>query len=579
MTAATSTAPPSDCMFRPTRRHEFLPVEGVGHRTAHRGRQLKPWQFLLAYTAFTAAAFQAPTFFFALSRLDVDSVDGWRTLATLAVLLALLMHALVGLPLLLSRRLAKLVALLLLPANALASYFAYSYGVVLSADMMGNVFRTSVQEAAALVEPVLLVWIGAFAVLPGWWLWQLRWAPDRRSERVAIWCCGLVGGGLFLYLNASSWLWLDRHMSRIGAMTPPWSYLINGGRFLLRERDAAQPLARLPDLVMPGRSAAPSDEATALRAATRRAVVLVIGESARAANFALYGYGRPTNPALRKLPVWVLPARACASYTTAALACMLSARGHAVSAHPPEETLPSYLHRHGVDVEWRTNNFGEPRMEVGTRLGKAELLDRCDRGDVQGPDDRALCQRPREGAFDDVLLLNLEHRIRASAGDQVLIVLHQAGSHGPAYHEKYPRDQEVFSPACKTVMPSRCPSGALVNAYDNSIRHTDRLLAELVGRLRRLGTWDATLIYVSDHGESLGEGGLYLHGTPAALAPDVQLDIPFLIWRSRSSHEGAGPRVLPGVFSHDHVFHTVLGALGLRSGAYRADLDVLRHEP
>ncbi|NBQ90113.1 MAG: DUF1705 domain-containing protein [Betaproteobacteria bacterium] len=400
---------------------------------------LQPWQFLLLYTAYTAAVFQWPTFAYAAAQLNLATVEGWRTLATLGVRL---------------------------------------------------------DEASALFHPALLGWVGVWALLPSWWVWRVQWTAHGRWVRVAHWALGFALAAAWLYLNASSWLWLDRHMSRIGSMTPPWSYVVNGVRFMQRERAASRPLALLQDLAAPAHAEA-----------GRRVVVLVIGESARAANFSLYGYARPTNPQLSRLPVEVLRARACASYTTAALACMLSHRGAKADDHPPEETLPAYLHRHGVDVEWRSNNFGEPRMTINSRLQKGDLLKRCDDPAARLSDlDQALCSLPRDGAFDGALLLGLEERIEASNSPRVLIVLHQAGSHGPAYFEKYPATLETFTPVCKSVNLGSCPSGTLLNAYDNSIVHTDALLAEITKRLGRLRGWSSTLIYVSDHGESLGDG-------------------------------------------------------------------------
>lgn len=554
---------------------------------------LQPWQFLLLYTAYTAVAFQWPTFAYAAAQLNLATVEGWRTLATLAVLLTLLMVLLLGLPLLVSRRVSKLLAVLLLVGNGVASYFVHTYQVVLNVDMMGNVFNTRVDEASALFHPSMLAWVGVLSGLPAWWVWRVEWAPHRRWVRVGHWALGVALAAAWLYLNAASWLWLDRHMSRIGSMTPPWSYVVNSVRFVQREQAAKRPVALLPDLA--------PDAASDTR---KRVVVLVIGESARAANFSLYGYSRPTNPLLSQLPIEVLQARACASYTTAALACMLSPRGAKVDEHPPEETLPAYLYRHGVDVEWRSNNFGEPRMTVTSRLQKGELLQRCDDPAQALSDlDRAWCSRPRDWAFDAALLLGLEQRIASSNSPRVLIVLHQAGSHGPAYHDKVPPGTETFTPVCKSVNLGSCSSGTLMNAYDNSIVHTDALLAEITTRLGRLKDWDSTLMYVSDHGESLGEGGLYLHGTPAALAPDVQMDIPFLIWRSKLGVKAAAASQAPataaqasaastgtaagaplagrreGRYSHDQVFHTVMGALGLRSGAYRAEQDVFQPEP
>ena len=534
---------------------------------------LHPWQFLLLYTAYTAAVFQWPTFAYAAGQLNLATLEGWRTLATLGVLLTLLMLLLLGLPLLVSRRVVKLMAVLLLLGNGVASYFAHTYQVVLSVDMMGNVFNTRMDEASALFHPAMLGWVGVLAMLPAWWVWRLEWAPHSRWARLAHWAIGFALAGAWLYANATSWLWLDRHMSRIGSMTPPWSYVINGVRYVQRERAAKRPVALLPDMAVQ----ATGDAAAA--AGRKQVVVLVIGESARAANFSLYGYPRPTNPQLSGLPVEVWRARACASYTTAALACMLSARGSQVDNYPPEEPLPSYLHRHGVDVEWRSNNFGEPRMTVASRLQKGDLLQRCEQPAALSEADRALCALPRDGAFDAALLLGLEQRITASASPRVLIVLHQAGSHGPAYFEKYPATQEPFTPVCRSVNLGSCPPGTLVNAYDNSIVHTDALLAQIITRLRTLQGWDSTLLYASDHGESLGEGGLYLHGTPAALAPDVQMDIPFLLWRSQLVASPGKPRMREGRVGHDHVFHTVMGALGLSSGAYRREFDLLEDEP
>ncbi len=526
---------------------------------------IRPWQFLLLYTAYTALAFQWPTWAFAAQHLDLSGPEGWRTLGSLALLLGLLMHLALGLPALLSLRLLKALAVLLLLANGLVTYFMHSYQVVMDVEMMGNVLRTRPGEASDLLHPSMLLWMGLLSGLPAWWVWRLRWVRSRRRVQALQWAAALAAASLWLYLNAATWLWLDRHMSRIGAMTPPWSYLVNGARFLHRERLAQRPLALLPALAADANTAG----------GPRRVVVLVIGESARAANFSLYGYERETNPLLRRQAVEVLPARACASYTTAALACMLSAQGNEVDDHPPEESLPSYLHRHGVDVEWRSNNFGEPRMTVSSRVSATELAQACDQHAQPSEQDQTLCKQARERSFDGNLLLGLERRILASGSRQVLIVMHQTGSHGPVYHEKYPQAAEAFKPACKTVSLGACPPGTLLNAYDNSIVYTDALLSQIIDRLRSLADWHSTLIYISDHGESLGEGGLYLHGTPAALAPKVQMDIPFLIWRSHGTGEPApGPRRRAGAYGHDNVFHTVLGALDRRGGAYRAERDL-----
>lgn len=527
---------------------------------------LHHWQFVGIFAAYNGLMFQRATFSYAINHLDLTTIDSWLTLTALLVLLVFLMIGLLGLSLLISEKLLKCLAICLLIASSTSSYFMHAYKIVLDVSMMGNVLNTQIDEAVALLNADLFIWVGFFGLIPSWWIWRLSFQCCPYWKKVLQLALALTACAVWLYLNAPSWLWLDRHMSRIGSMTPPWSYLVNSIRYLDRERLNQQPQITLVDL-------------DSERNPGKRAVVLVIGESARSANFSLYGYNRLTNPKLGELPIEVFRARACATYTTASLACILSHRGQSVDRYPPEEVLPTYLQRQGVDVQWRSNNFGEPRMFIESRVKNADLLNRCLDSTISKLD-QSICDLPRAGAFDAALLLGLERRIESSNSSLVFIVIHQAGSHGPAYFEKYPASQTWFTPDCRTVNLHNCTTTMLVNAYDNSIRHTDSLLAEIIARLSSLKEWDSMMIYVSDHGESLGESGLYLHGAPSTIAPNVQMEIPFLVWRSSRNQGTYGQTMKPilrdGVFSHDHVFHTVIGALGLRGGVYREEKDLVK---
>lgn len=510
--------------------------------------------FVLGFAVLNSLLFQWPVFAHAWANVDVGSGNGWLTLAVLLVLMLGLMTIVLLLVSVLSLRLMKALCVLLLLGNALALYFMHSFGAVLDREMMGNVFNTRSSEALELLHPNLLLYlllglVPALAVLAA----RIR-APGRLRRALAL----LASTVLLLasvYAGSSTWLWFDKHIKIIGGLALPWNYLVNTIRFqeqAMAERRPQQPLPALDfSPVDPGR---------------KTVVVLVVGEAARPRNFSLYGYARPTNPQLSRLDLAVMPgARACASYTTGALRCMLSHLGSDAPLRVNHEPLPSYLHRHGVDVVWRTNNWGETPIRVDEYLSAKELAAAC------GSD----CDEAR---FDGILLHGLRERIASSPAQRVFVVLHQTGSHGPSYASKYPSRFEAFTPVCRSVELQHCDGQSLTNAYDNTILYTDDFLARTIAMLGSLPQADSTMMYMSDHGESLGEQGFYLHGAPAAVAPDVQMEIPFLVWMSPEFARGHGldARTLarqPG-YTQDAIFHSVLGAFGGRSPGYRPQFDI-----
>ena len=498
-------------------------------------------QLVLAAALANAALFHAPLYAFALGSLDTATVRGLLTLATLVVLVFATTALLFGLAALASERLVKPLLMAVAVGNAIALYFVQAYGVVLDKAMMGNVFATNPAEAAELLHPRLLAYLLLLGALPCWLLTRVTLRPTPVLRRLAFPGVVLLATLGWAWANAPSWLWIDKNARRLGGMTMPWSYVVNGSR---RLAELAAP--RGQKLLPPARVATPG----------KAIVVLLIGEAARSQNFALYGYPRPTNPVLAGTgDVVALPrGRSCSTYTTASVACMLSHEGRGSGWEP----LPSYLQRSGVDVIWRTRNWGEPRMAVQTFQRARELRAQC-AGDG--------CEH------DEVLLQGLGQRIRASMSERVFVVLHLGGSHGPAYHSKYPARFEAFEPVCKSVELQQCTGAELVNAYDNTIVYADHVVGRAIALLEEFPQTPSALMYVSDHGESLGEYGLYLHGTPYSIAPDVQKDIPFIVWTSAAFRERHALRV-PDHVSQDYVFHSVMGAFDLRSDVYRPELDL-----
>jgi lipid A ethanolaminephosphotransferase len=439
--------------------------------------------FIALTTALNSLLYHPPLFSFALAKLDLSSFTGGLTLVTL--LLALFSETVLLLTLLalISHRILKPFCMLMAMGNAVAVYFVVTYHAVLDETTMGNVQNTDLAESFEYLHPSLFVYLLALGVLPCWLLARVRIRHTPRVRLTTVALASLLITVIWGLLASRTWLWFDENSQRLGGMVMPWSYVINTARYAGPKLMKSGVQVPLPPATFS------SNEKTV--------VILVIGEAARAKDFALYGYSRPTNPLLSQAGVVTLKnASACATYTTASVRCILSNVDSESPFSKPYEPLPSYLQRNGVDVIWRSRNWGEPPMTVQTYQRASDLS--------------ATCTGTRCN-YDEVLLSGLEQRIKTSSSQRVFVVLHQSGSHGPAYYRKYPSEFEYFRPVCKSVELGKCTHEELVNAYDNTILYEDYFLFRTIGVLKTLRDTSTLLIYVSDHGESLGEYGMYLH--------------------------------------------------------------------
>ena len=218
-----------------------------------------------------------------------------------------------------------------------------------------------------------------------------------------------------------------------------------------------------------------------------------------------------------------------------------------------------YAFRMGVYVSWRTSNWGEPPIHVDEYITNEELGE-------QYPDENQY--------YDGILLRGLRERIESSSKNKVLIVLHTSTSHGPKYADKYPKEFEAYQPVARNVEEGEKNIGLLVNAYDNTILYTDFLLDSLINTLRTMTDWKSAMIFISDHGESLGENKMFMHGLPMKLAPKVQYEIPFLVWTSNDYRTYKKEDELPAVLEQHYIFHSVLNLLSIQSPAYNKDYDI-----
>lgn len=463
-----------------------------------------------------------------------------------------------------------------LASAALGAHFMGNYGVVIDATLMNSVLQTDPGEVRELLSIQLLFSIGLLAFLPALWLRRLPVRRDTALRQLGRNALGILGALtvlaiLVLMLFADLSATLRNHKSI---------------RYLVNPLNSFYALAVLPFDARSRAKGPPQPIGVDARLAARSAgsrpplLALVVGETARSDHFSLNGYARPTNRQLSELDVVSFrDVSACGTNTAESLPCMFSHLGRKgfMARERDHENLLDLVQRAGLAVLWLDNQSG--CKGVCDRVPNANARDPAPGGTVPPG---ALC--PGGECFDEALLHELDARISALPAERrargVLLVLHQMGSHGPAYFKRAPAERKLFRPECTTKALQQCERHAVINAYDNSIAYTDHVMARLIAWLQRQSPhYNAALLYVSDHGESLGENNLYLHGLPYAVAPREQTRVPMLAWIAPQS--GIAPssemaclrlrRDAP--LSHDHVFHTALGLLSIEAGEYRRELD------
>ncbi|GAB2504096.1 phosphoethanolamine transferase [Lysobacter humi (ex Lee et al. 2017)] len=457
-----------------------------------------------------------------------------------------------------------LIAVLLL--SAAASHFTTRFGAVIDRHAIASVFGTDTREAMEWLSPRLALDVLLLGVLPSilvtWTRVRFRSAGKEALHRLALLAgCGL-GLALAVGLQGRELASLLRGRMELRHVANPYALVAASLSYARHQRDDHRPLQPLGQ---DARHAArhPGDRPTV--------IVVVIGESARAASFALDGYGRNTTPELRRLPlVNFRHVTSCGTNTATSLPCMFSILGRAhydESAARHSENVLDVLRHAGFDVVWLDNNTGSKGLAARGR----EVA-------LAAAHERAWCHD--DGCWDGILVEHLEALLPTLRRDTV-VVLHMLGSHGPAYYERYPPAFARFTPECRVNELQRCTRDQIVNTYDNTIAYTDHVLAGAIRTLAAAPRVDGLLWFVSDHGESTGESGLYLHGAPYVIAPDQQTHVPMMMWASPQFATAHGldracvDARADDVVSHDHLSHTLMGLAEVSTSVYRRDLDLM----
>lgn len=476
-------------------------------------------------------------------------------------------------------RVFRPAATVLVLVSAFNTHFMLQYGTVMDPTMLANVAQTDVREVRDLMSWTLPLTVLLVAGPPLWGIWRrpltMRgWLPQagRNALGALIALVVVAVATMGSYQNLAS---LMRNHKELRYMVNPVNTVYAASRLavdqLPRQVQALKPVGEDAQL-----------GATYTSQVKPPLLMLVVGETARAQNFGLNGHARNTTPALTRWQaeeglVNFSQVQSCGTNTKVSVPCMFSplTRAQGGDQTPEHENLLDVLQRAGLAVLWIDNQAG--CKGVCARVPNASTLDLklpglCDGGEC----------------LDPAMLAGLDERIAAldpaRRARGVVLVMHQMGSHGPAYFKRASPDRKPYLPECTSITLSDCPPEQLVNAYDNSIAYTDHFLDLSLQWLKareKSGANATGLIYMSDHGESLGENGLYLHGVPYALAPRQQTHVPMVAWLSPGLQQrsGVGSACLRSqadkALSHDNLFHSVLGLMDVQTSAHDVSLDIL----
>ncbi len=465
----------------------------------------------------------------------------------------------------------KIIAILLLLISSISNYCMYAYKVFIDIDMIRNVFETNKREALDLLNLKSFIWIFITGIIPSVTVFfiKIRYSPFFKEIKIRLLSVlsSILITGLFtvtFYKEYASFLRNNREVRKL-VNTINYSYSLF--RYFQSQFQTKREFIKIDEnakfLAHKGKD---KDNKTVF--------ILVIGEAARSASFSLYGYEKDTNPLLSKKDIVVFKnTTSCATSTAVSLPCIFSMknkRDFNVTDEKYRENLVDLLHKTGYDVVWFENDDG--CKGVCSRIENYNMV---------GQNNKNYCFG--DYCIDEVLLDGLEKRIK-NIDKNTVIVLHTMGSHGPSYYKRYRKEFEKFKPVCETTDIQSCDKEAIVNTYDNTIIYTDFILSSVIDILKKFPNLRTGMFYVSDHGESLGENHIYLHGVPYAVAPKEQKEIPMVLWLSDSmkkqdyiDYECLKNNGNNNLFSHDNVFHSIISLLRIKTTIYNKDLDIFRN--
>lgn len=450
--------------------------------------------------------------------------------------------------------------------TSITVYFMTTFHVYIDTTMFANVVNTDYQESKELLQWRIIPYVLLLGILPSWVVWNIRIYKRSLSSYWAgrLGCIFLsllmfFGGGWAVFNDLSL---IHREHKEIVYLITPFNLFSSAVKTTYKtiyQNNVNQKKIKI------GKDA---QQLPRPKNSKPRVIILVVGETVRSANWGLDGYSRQTTPELAKHQLFNFDhVTSCGTSTAVSLPCMFSPYGfHAYDEQRinQSESILHLLNRINISVLWRDNQSGCKGVCAGLPYEELTL--------------ESLCKNGR--CFDEILLHQLKERITAKNEDQ-LIVLHMLGNHGPSYFKRYPERFRRWTPTCETSDLASCSQESIINTYDNAILYTDSILARAIDELSTITTHETGLIYASDHGESLGEHNLFLHGLPYFMAPDEQKNIPMILWLSQGLmrqlelQEECLRSKQTTPMSHDYLFSTLLSLFDVKTKIYDARFDLI----
>lgn len=491
------------------------------------------------------------------------SVSNIGFLLSLGVVLTAVITMLVTL--LSSRYTLKILLITLVLIASLTNYFMNTYNVILDETMIQNTMETNVNESLDLLNFKLLGYLFFLGIIPSVMIYRLPVAYGSFSEevwnKVKSMTLMILIALVMLFSFNRFYTSFFRENKPLRYYTNPTFCLYSTGKYIYNTFYKKE--ATLKQIGL---------DAKRVEDGARKLTIVVVGEAARANRFSLNGYERPTNPLLQKEDIINFSnISSCGTSTAISVPCMFSVlerKNYSDKEAKSTENVLDILKRSGANVLWRDNNSDSKGVAL-----------RVAYQDYRSAQNNTLCD---EECRDEGMLVGLQEYVDTQKGD-IVIVLHQMGNHGPAYYKRYPQSFEKFTPVCQTNQVEKCSSEEIGNAYDNAILYTDYFLSKTIGFLKQNDQkFQTAMIYMADHGESLGEKGLYLHGIPYFMAPDEQTHVGAVMWFGVKSKERIHVQALQQKanqeYSHDNLFHTILGVMGVQTALYDKTKDILQYQ-
>ncbi len=516
---------------------------------------------LVLLAAVFLTVFANVAFFRNLAKSFVGHPNAGLHLASLAVVLLCVIT--LFLLLFSFRRVIKPTLIFLFLISSAAAYFMDTYNVVIDSDMLVNALTTNAAESRDLLTPRFVMYLLLMGLVPSYLIWDLEImrVPWRQAalSRFKLASAALVTFIAVVLIFSSFYASFVREHKMLryyaNPVTPLYAVYRYGKKARVGEAVEVKSIgmdARIP-----------------LTDEDRELVIMVLGETARADRFSLNGYPLQTNPRLEQEDVISFKrVQSCGTSTAVSVPCMFDREDREDFSNEKAaatQNVLDVLGHAGVTMLWRDNNSNS--KGVADRIPYESFLT---------SETNPVCD---EECRDVGMLAGLQDYIDSQPEGDLLIVLHQMGSHGPAYYKRYPEEFRVFTPTCDSNQLDSCSQEEINNSYDNSIRYTDHFLAETIELLRANDDhFETAFLYAGDHGESLGENGVYLHGLPYWMAPDSQTEVPMILWFGKNYD--AAPRlafqkIRNAPLSHDFIFHTLLGLFEISTEEYNKNKDVL----